>query len=132
MNMPGMDGVECCRIIRSQSEIAIIMLTVRDSEVDKVAALDAGADDYVTKPFNTAELLARIRAALRRAPLAQESALKRLILGAVEIDFDTRQVIAPSGHCTSDAERIRPAPLSGCTSEQGDPASRVAPSGVGT
>ena len=98
MNMPGIDGLECCRIIRSQSEIAIIMLTVRDSEVDKVAALDAGADDYVTKPFNTAELLARIRAALRRAPLAQESALKRLILGAVEIDFDTRQVVAPSGH----------------------------------
>ena len=98
MNMPGIDGVECCRIIRSQSEIAIIMLTVRDSEADKVAALDAGADDYVTKPFNTAELLARIRAALRRAPLAQESALTRLTLGRVEIDFNTRQVTTPSGH----------------------------------
>jgi two-component system, OmpR family, KDP operon response regulator KdpE len=92
MNMPGMDGLECCRTIRSRSDIAIIMLTVRDSESDKVAALDAGADDYVTKPFNTPELLARIRAALRRAPLAQESTLKRLLLGAVEIDFDARQV----------------------------------------
>ena len=68
MNMPGMSGLECCRLIRAQSEIAIIMLTVRDSETDKVAALDAGADDYVTKPFNTPELLARIRAALRRMP----------------------------------------------------------------
>jgi two-component system KDP operon response regulator KdpE len=68
MNMPGMDGLETCRSIRSQSEIAIIMLTVRDSERDKVAALDAGADDYVTKPYNATELLARIRAALRRTP----------------------------------------------------------------
>ncbi len=57
MNMPGMGGLETCREIRAQSEIAIIMLTVRDTEADKVAALDAGADDYVTKPFNSAELL---------------------------------------------------------------------------
>src|SRR5262245_63096069 len=71
MNMPVMGGVETCRLIRAQSEVAIIMLTVRDSEADKVQALDAGADDYVTKPFNTPELLARIRAARRRAPLTQ-------------------------------------------------------------
>ena len=63
-----MGGLETCRAIRAESEIAIIMLTVRDSEADKVEALDAGADDYVTKPFNTPELLARIRAALRRTP----------------------------------------------------------------
>ena len=62
MNMPGMGGLETCREIRAQSEIAIIMLTVRDSEADKVEALDAGADDYVTKPYNAPELLARIRA----------------------------------------------------------------------
>ena len=68
MNMPGLGGLEACRLIRAQSEVAIIMLTVRDSESDKVQALDAGADDYVTKPFNTPELLARIRAALRRTP----------------------------------------------------------------
>jgi two-component system, OmpR family, KDP operon response regulator KdpE len=97
MNMPGMGGIECCRIIRSYSEIAIIMLTVRDSEADKVAALDAGADDYVTKPFNTPELLARIRAALRRTPLSQESALKRLTLGGVQVDFEARQVNTKSG-----------------------------------
>src|ERR1044071_953184 len=68
MNMPGMNGIETCRSIRSNSDIAIIMLTVRDSEADKVEALDAGADDYVTKPFGAPELLARIRAALGRLP----------------------------------------------------------------
>jgi two-component system, OmpR family, KDP operon response regulator KdpE len=97
MNMAGMSGLECCQTIRSQSEIAVIMLTVRDSESDKVAALDAGADDYITKPFNTPELLARIRAALRRSPLSHESAVVRLTLGSVEIDFDARQVKKPGG-----------------------------------
>jgi two-component system KDP operon response regulator KdpE len=98
MNMVGMDGLECCRLIRANSEIAIIMLTVRDTEIDKVAALDAGADDYITKPFSTPELLARIRAALRRAPLSQESSLAHLALGTVEIDFDSRQVTTRTGH----------------------------------
>ena len=97
MNMPGMTGLEACRLIRAQSEIAIIMLTVRDSESDKVAALDAGADDYVTKPFNTPELLARIRAALRRAPVSQEAALTHLTLGSAEIDFDARRVNTRGG-----------------------------------
>ena len=92
MNMPGMGGLETCRAIRAQSEIAIIMLTVRDSESDKVEALDAGADDYVTKPFNTPELLARIRAAFRRSPVSQEAALTHLILGSAEIDFNARRV----------------------------------------
>ena len=93
MNMPGLGGVETCREIRSQSEIAIIMLTVRDSEDDKVEALDAGADDYVTKPYNAAELLARIRAALRRTPSSQ-GPTGRLRIGSVEVDFDTRRVTA--------------------------------------
>jgi two-component system, OmpR family, KDP operon response regulator KdpE len=93
MNMPGMSGIETCHAIRSQSEIAIIMLTVRDTEQDKVAALDAGADDYVTKPYNVPELLARIRAALRRTPSTQSPA-GPLKIGAVEIDFDTRRLIA--------------------------------------
>jgi len=94
MNMPGLGGLETCRAIRAQSDVAIIMLTVRDAEVDKVEALDAGADDYITKPYNPPELLARIRAALRRAPSAQEPT-GRISLGAVEIDFDARQVTAP-------------------------------------
>jgi two-component system KDP operon response regulator KdpE len=93
MNMPGVGGLETCRQIRAQSEIAIIMLTVRDREEDKISALDAGADDYVTKPYNAPELLARIRAALRRTP-GTHGPNGRLRLGHVEVDFDTRRVIA--------------------------------------
>jgi two-component system KDP operon response regulator KdpE len=66
MNMPGMGGMSTCREIRAVCEIPIIILSVRDSEQDKIAALDAGADDYMTKPFSVNELLARIRANLRR------------------------------------------------------------------
>jgi two-component system KDP operon response regulator KdpE len=91
INMPGMSGLEVCRAMRTGSEIAIIMLTVRDTEADAVEALDAGADDYVTKPFKPAELSARIRAALRRVPAAAGPA-GRLELGPTTIDFDTRQV----------------------------------------
>jgi two-component system, OmpR family, KDP operon response regulator KdpE len=93
-NMPGMGGVETCRAIRSGSEIAIIMLTVRNAERDKVEALDSGADDYVTKPFSTPELLARIRAALRRLPASVDSAMRRLNLEGVEIDFASRHISA--------------------------------------
>ena len=98
MNMPGMSGLEACSLIRDRSEIAIIMLTIRDAEEDKVAALDAGADDYITKPFTSPELLARIRAALRRTPAAQGPASGRLVLRDVEIDFDARQVIRGKRH----------------------------------
>ena len=91
MNMPGIGGIETCRIIRSTSDIAIIMLTVNSTEKDKVEALDAGADDYVTKPFSTPELLARIRATLRRLPQApSEVGLRQLILEGVEIDLPSR------------------------------------------
>jgi two-component system, OmpR family, KDP operon response regulator KdpE len=93
MNMPGMGGLETCRAIRAQSEIGIVTLTVRDSETDKVEALDAGADDYITKPYNAPELLARIRAALRRTPWTH-GPRGRMTLGSVEIDFDTREVTA--------------------------------------
>jgi len=96
INMPGMSGLDACRAIRSGSEIAIIMLTVRDDEADTVEALDAGADDYVTKPFKPTELLARIRAALRRAPWGQGPA-GRLVLGSTTIDFDTREVTSRGG-----------------------------------
>lgn len=93
MNMPGIGGLATCREIRGQSEIAIIMLTVRDSETDKVEALDAGADDYVTKPYNLPELLARIRASMRRTPWTQGPG-GRLTIGAAEVDFDTRHVVS--------------------------------------
>jgi two-component system, OmpR family, KDP operon response regulator KdpE len=92
VNMPIMSGIEACQAIRAGSEIAIIMLTVRNSEKDKVEALDAGADDYVTKPFGTPELLARIRAALRRLPLPPGARLQRLNLGDAVIDFGSHTV----------------------------------------
>ena len=91
MNMPGMGGLAACRAIRRDSDLAIVMLTVRNSEEDKVAALDAGADDFVTKPFSTPELMARIRAALRRVPSAQSSP-KKIRVGEIVIDFDERTV----------------------------------------
>jgi two-component system KDP operon response regulator KdpE len=94
VNMPGMGGLETCRAIRSGSEVSIIMLTVRDSEHDKVAALDAGADDYITKPFSTPELMARIRAALRRMPSSPEGGPQSVQLGDTEINLATRRVIA--------------------------------------
>jgi two-component system KDP operon response regulator KdpE len=94
VNMPGMSGIEACRAIRAASEVAVIMLTVRDREPDKVEALDAGADDYVTKPFGMPELLARIRAALRRTPLPLSAGAQPIVLGDVEIDFQARRVKA--------------------------------------
>ena len=91
--MPGMGGIETCRMIRSGSEIAIIMLTVSNTEKDKVDALDAGADDYITKPFSMPELLARIRATLRRLPQPPGQAdLQPLTSQGVEIDLSSRQV----------------------------------------
>ena len=90
MNMAGLGGLETCREIRKSSEIPIIMLTVRNSEKDKVMALDAGADDYVVKPFAAQELLARIRAALRRSP-ASES-IPAFESKDLRIDFERRNV----------------------------------------
>ena len=91
INMPGMGGLAACRELRADPNVAIIMLTVHNTEAAKVEALDAGADDFVTKPFSTPELLARIRAALRRIP-ASLSAPSRLGIGELTIDFAARTV----------------------------------------
>jgi two-component system KDP operon response regulator KdpE len=91
MNMEGMDGIETCREIRASSDVAIVMLTVRDTERDKVSALDAGADDYVTKPFSTPELLARVRAALRRVP-SLDNGPQVIKAGEFELDLQARRV----------------------------------------
>ncbi len=91
INMPGMGGLAACRAIRADANVALIMLTVHHTEAAKVEALDAGADDFVTKPFSTPELLARIRAALRRLPVAQSSP-SRLRVGQLTIDFAARTV----------------------------------------
>ncbi len=92
MNMPVLDGLATCRDLRAGSNVPIIMLTVRSSEKDKVRSLDAGADDYVTKPFSMEELLARIRAALRRG--ASGETLAPVITKELKIDFENRAVTA--------------------------------------
>src|SRR5713101_3245352 len=92
VNMPGMGGLEACREIRRGSNAPIIMLTVRNAERDKVAALDAGADDYVVKPFGIEELLARVRAALRRHRTGE--ALVPFETKDLSIDFESRSVSA--------------------------------------
>lgn len=90
VNMPGMGGIEACRQIRRVSTAPIIMLTVRNAERDKVLALDAGADDYVVKPFGIEELLARIRASLRR--YSPSDAVPSFVSKGLTIDFEARQV----------------------------------------
>jgi two-component system, OmpR family, KDP operon response regulator KdpE len=100
INMPGLTGIETCRQIRLVSEVAIIMMTVRDKESDKVAALDVGADDYVTKPFSMPEMLARIRAVLRRNATLAPAGISNVWIGDVEVDFRSRRL-------TADGKQIR-------------------------
>ncbi len=90
MAMPAMNGLETCRAIRAFSDVPIIAVSVRHLEKDKITALDSGADDYITKPFSLQELLARIRAALRRRPA--ETTRPPLRLPGLEIDFTSRRV----------------------------------------
>ncbi len=100
--LPGLNGNEVCRIIRQTSQVPIIMLTAKDSEIDKVVGLEIGADDYVTKPYSTRELLARMKAVLRRnadAPVVT-SAEGILEAGPVRMDVDRHQVFV-NGEKTS-------------------------------
>jgi two-component system response regulator RegX3 len=91
--LPGLSGTEVCRQLRTRSQVPIIMLTAKDSEVDKVVGLELGADDYVTKPYSKAELVARIKAVLRRGSggAAEESG-NLLAAGPVEIDVESHKV----------------------------------------
>lgn len=97
LNKPGMECRETCRAIREAWDLPIIVLSLRATERDKVEALDAGADDYVTKPCNIRELLARIRAAIRRVPQA-EAGPQNFVSGDLEIDFVRRRTIL-AGRC---------------------------------
>jgi two-component system, OmpR family, KDP operon response regulator KdpE len=93
VNMPGMGGVAACREMRKLFPILqIMMLSVRDREDDKVRALDAGADDYVTKPFSVPELVARLKAAVRRATGVVPEAAKTIVIGEIELDPERRMV----------------------------------------
>jgi two-component system KDP operon response regulator KdpE len=91
LGLPDLDGVDVCRRLREGRNLPIVVLSARDAERDKVAALDAGADDYVTKPFGSEELLARIRAALRRSETMPANA-GILVRGDLTIDLDRRRV----------------------------------------
>jgi two-component system KDP operon response regulator KdpE len=93
LGLPDIEGTEVTRRIRGESAVPIVVLSARGSEADKVAALDLGADDYVTKPFGPEELLARIRVALRRVFSADEAPTGRLEAGDLTIDYDRRRVL---------------------------------------
>ena len=92
LSLPKMDGIEVCARLREWTQLPILVLSVRGGERDKVAALDAGADDYLTKPFGIEELLARIRVGLRHAALAKGSPSVVISSGPIVIDLSTRQV----------------------------------------
>jgi two-component system KDP operon response regulator KdpE len=92
LSMPNMDGLELCRRLRAVTKIPIIVLSVRGEERTKVQALDAGADDYITKPFGIEELLARVRANLRRAPEGETGQVKQIEIGDFRIDLEAHKV----------------------------------------
>lgn len=94
--LPGLSGTEVCRTIRTKSSVPIIMVTAKDGEVDKVVGLELGADDYVTKPFSSRELLARIRAVLRRRGEPEELLPPTVEAGGVRIDVE-RHVVSVRG-----------------------------------
>ena len=93
LGLPDMDGIEVCRRVRAQWDTPIVVLSARGAEQDKVTALDEGADDYVTKPFGPEELLARVRAAIRRAGASEAGETGQLQRGDLTIDFDRRRVL---------------------------------------
>jgi two-component system, OmpR family, response regulator RegX3 len=90
--LPGLSGVDVCRALRQRSGVPVIMLTAKDSEIDKVVGLEIGADDYVTKPYSSRELLARIKAVLRRLPDPEDSQPRTLEAGPVRMDVDRHTV----------------------------------------
>jgi two-component system, OmpR family, alkaline phosphatase synthesis response regulator PhoP len=96
LGMPGMDGWEACRRLRAESDVPIIMLTARTDDVDKIVGLELGADDYLTKPFNPRELVARIKAVLRRYHAGKQTG-RMVELDGLQIDSDGREVRVNGG-----------------------------------
>jgi two-component system, OmpR family, response regulator RegX3 len=95
--LPGLSGTEVCRELRSRSKVPIIMVTARDTEVDKVVGLELGADDYVTKPYSSRELIARVRAVLRRGTETDDLITATVEAGPVRMDVE-RHVVSVDGH----------------------------------
>lgn len=104
VGLPGIDGFETCRRIRAFSDVPVIMLTARDAEVDKIVGLELGADDYVSKPFSPRELVARIKAVLRRSE-EKPIAARVIDVGEYAIDAGKREVRASSGEITRPTAR---------------------------
>jgi two-component system response regulator RegX3 len=92
VRLPGLSGIEICRRLRSESDVPILILTAMDAEVDRVLGLEAGADDYVTKPFSVAELVSRVRAILRRRELDRASGGAVRRIGSLELDVNRHEV----------------------------------------
>lgn len=103
--LPGVDGLEVCRQIRARTNIPVIMVTGRDEEIDKVVGLELGADDYVTKPYGLRELVARVRAMLRRSMVTERATAqkRKLVFPQLEVDLPTRTVT-----CQGDVVRLTP------------------------
>jgi DNA-binding response OmpR family regulator len=92
IGLPGIDGLEVCRRIRATSQVPVLFLTARDDEIDRVLGLELGADDYVTKPFSPRELVARVKAILRRSESANDDGVSLLSVGEVIVDLSRREV----------------------------------------
>jgi two-component system OmpR family response regulator len=95
--MPGEDGISICRRLRATSSVPVIMLTARGEDIDRIVGLEIGADDYLPKPFNPRELVARIRAVLRRLDQTAEAPRRRLVIGLLTVDLDARTVLDEAG-----------------------------------
>ena len=104
LGLPGIDGMEVCRRIRASSDVPVIMLTARDDEIDKVVGLEIGADDYVTKPFSPREVVARVKAVLRRSE-QQPEAPAAITVAEFEIDSGRRTVLTPDGEVVQPTAR---------------------------
>jgi two-component system response regulator RegX3 len=98
--LPGLSGVDVCRALRQRSSVPVIMLTAKDSEIDKVVGLEIGADDYVTKPYSSRELLARVKAVLRRLSEPEDLLPSTLESGPVRMDVE-RHTVSVEGHAAS-------------------------------
>ena len=143
LGLPGIDGLEVLRRLRTWTQVPVVVLTAIDGERDKVAALDLGADDYVTKPFGVAELMARIRVALRHARAAGADRPRVITAGDVAIDLDAKLVTRDGARCGSPRPSTgwsRPwpstpagcAPTASCWSGSGAPATATSPSTCGS